>query len=412
MTNSQWLSSRLTELGILPVEHATVPDDLRATTAAILRLAAAADLVISTGGLGPTADDLTRAALAAAMGQDLVEDADALAQVQGRFVGRPMPAINRLQAQRPARASILPNPTGTAPGLRGTVEVGGREVEVFCLPGPPREMRPMFASAVAPLLRPVRFIRTKSLLTFGHGESEIATRLGDLMDRRRNPTVGTTASHGIVSCRIRYESPDASSASAATADLAIADTAAIIESKLGPYIFGQDSDTLPSVILSLLKPRGQTLATVESCTGGLLGAMITETPGSSAVYRGGWVTYTNELKQQQVGVPAAIFSATGPGAVSRECADVMARGGLERSGADHCLTITGIAGPDGGSQEKPVGTVWIALASRAGLVLSRRFLFPGERVNIRDWSARSALAMLRFALIGQPDLPLMRQQAP
>ncbi len=404
-TNSQWLSGRLTDLGIIPLQHATVPDDLAATRDAILRLTAAADVLVITGGLGPTADDLTRPALAAALNDTLVEDAAALQQIRARFANRPMPENNRLQAQRPSRATILPNQWGTAPGLHAVV---GR-ADVFSLPGPPREMRPMFESLVVPLLRPARLIRTRSLLTFGLGESEIATRLGSLMDRGNNPMVGTTASHGVVACRMRYESKDTSPASAVAADREIEQAADAIASKLGSYIFGQDGDTLPSVILAILKSRNQTLATVESCTGGLLGALITEVPGSSAGYRGGWVTYTNELKQQQVQVPGAIFEPGGPGAVSRECAEAMAVGGLNRSGADYCLSITGIAGPDGGSVQKPVGTVWIALASRDSGIHARQFLFQGERANVRDWSARSALAMLRFHVIGEPDLRVLRQ---
>jgi nicotinamide-nucleotide amidase len=422
-TNSQWLSHRLTALGVIPIQHATVPDDLAATRDAILRLADVADLVIITGGLGPTADDLTRAALAAAMNEPLVEDLEALAQITAWFASRtrPMPALNRVQAQRPRSAAIIRNDWGTAPGMQARLQKRDRQgasdaaaplspafTDIFSLPGPPREMRPMFEASVLPHIKPARTVRTRALPTFGLGESEIATRLGSLMDRDRNPTVGTTASHGVVTVRIRFEaSPQTDPASASRA---IAEVESKARAALGSYIFGADADTQSSVIRDLLKERNLTLATVESCTGGLLGELITETPGSSAIYRGGFITYTNELKQQLVGVPAATFAPGGPGAVSRECAEAMARGGLAVTGADFCLSITGIAGPDGGSAEKPIGTVWIALASRES-VHSRRFQFSGERSNIRDWSARSALAMLRFAIIGQPSLALMRQTA-
>ena len=433
-TNSQWLSRRLTELGIMPIEHAAVADDLAAIRNAILRLCSRADLLLITGGLGPTADDLTRAALAAAMNESLVEDADAIGQISAWFASRArsMPALNRVQAQRPASATMIPNQWGTAPGLHALLNPNrdrqgaesarppnapdpARTVDIYSLPGPPREMRPMFEASVLPSLKPARLIRTRALLTFGLGESEIATRLGDLMDRHRNPTVGTTASQGVVACRIRFETPDTSPEAAAAADQAIADIEFRIRAVIGPYIFGADSDTQSSVILDLLKTRNQTLATVESCTGGLLGQLITETPGSSAIYRGGFITYTNELKQRLVGVPAEVFAPGGPGAVSRECAESMARGGLRTANADHALAITGIAGPDGGSPDKPVGTVWIALASKGNgdpnpaTVRSRRFLFTPDRANIRDWSARSALAMLRFALINEPELRILRQ---
>jgi len=417
-TNSRWLSDALLARGVNTVEHATVPDDRDASARGFLRLAASADIVIATGGLGPTADDLTRAALAMAMGEELVEDAAALAQITEYFASRrsPMRGFNKVQALRPRSATCLPNPNGTAPGLFGVLRVQSRTVEVFCLPGPPREMKPMFEAQVLPRLRlePGREIATRALHTFGLGESEIASRLGSLMDRDRNPTVGTTASQGVVSCRIRYECDGENAATV------LAETERTIRGHLGPYIFGVDSDTLPSVILDSLRTRRELLATVESCTGGLLGAMITEIPGSSDSYAGGWVTYSNELKHAQVGVPESHFQPDGPGAVSRETAEAMAVGGLDRSGADHCLSITGIAGPGGGSEQKPVGTVWIARASRGQLasasggpvpprIEARQFQFGGERAMVRDFAARTALVMLRFWLEGVRDARLMRE---
>src|ERR1043165_2204017 len=337
-TNSKWLSEQLVSRGVVAVGHGRVPDDLAAATDAFVRLAAKADLVISTGGLGPTADDLTREALAAALGDTLVEDAEALRQITAYFEARraPMRKINSVQAQRPSRASFLPNPNGTAPGLR--VRLGDR-ADVFCLPGPPREMRPMFEAEVVPRLRPARVVLMRALHTFGLGESEIATRLGAMMDRGRNPMVGTTASQGIVSCRIRYEGGAGQRPPGLPAELA--DTESQIRSALGPYIFGADEDSLPSVLLDMLKSRREQVATVESCTGGMLGQLLTDIPGSSEAYLGGWVTYTNELKSSQVGVPESHFAPGGPGAVSRETAEAMAVGGLTRSGADHCLAITG-----------------------------------------------------------------------
>jgi len=410
-TNSQWLAQRLVAMGVIPIEHATVADDMPSTRDAIVRLAAAADVVIATGGLGPTADDLTRNALAAAMDQPLAEDAEALEHLRSLYSGREMPTINRVQAMRPMGGRILANPVGSAPGLHGAVRAGdpavGREVDVFCLPGPPREMRPMFEASVAPALRPdpEQVVRVRALHTVGLGESDVATRLGNLMSRSCNPLIGTTASKAVVSCRIRYTGPGP--AAAAQEAVAAAETA--VRERVGPYVFGADDETLAGAVLGLLIGRGKRLATVESCTGGLLGALLTEVPGSSAAYAGGWVTYTNELKQSLVGVPAELFGPGRPGAVSREVAGAMARGGLERSGADYCLSITGIAGPEGGSAEKPVGTVWIALAGPGGEVECRRFAFLGERANVRDWSSRSALGMLRFELVGARGLRMLRQ---
>jgi nicotinamide-nucleotide amidase len=401
-TNSQWLSRRLVDFGIVPVQHATVPDDLPAIAAAILRLGGAADLLICTGGLGPTADDLTREALAQALGEPLVEDPAALVRIRAWFAGRgrPMPEGNRAQARRPASAEILPNDWGTAPGLYAALPAGGGGVDVFSLPGPPREMGPMFEARIVPRLRPARPVLTRAILSFGLGESEVAERLGELMARTHMPVVGTTVQGGVVAVRIRHEG--------AGGEPAIAETEGTIRGALGPYVFGSDDDSLAGVVIRDLKERAQHLAVVESCTGGMLGQMITEVPGSSAAFFGGWITYSNQMKVCEVGVPPAILEQQG--AVSPQCAAAMSRGGLERSGADWCLSITGIAGPDGGSPDKPVGTVYIALAHRGDATPEiRHFRFSGERRNVREWSARAALAMLRFTLAGLKDVPLLRE---
>lgn len=413
-TNSRWISEQLLALGIPTLEHATVGDDASATAGALLRLAASADVIIATGGLGPTLDDLTRRALADALGEPLVEDAAALDQVRACFAraGRAMPDPNRVQALRPSSSTILRNNHGTAPGLAATLRAAhARPCDVFCLPGPPREMKAMFDADVRPRLRPPagRAVRTRVIHTFGIGESDIAVRLGPMMERTRTPLVGTTASRGVVSCRLRFEG------AAPAADAALDRDEQEIRSRLGAYVFGGGEDTLAGVVLGLLLDRAETLTLVESCTGGGLGAMITEVPGSSAAFLGGWIAYTNELKQLMVGVPPDLFAAPhGPGAVSRACAEAMARGGLERSGAAHALAITGVAGPDGGTPAKPVGTVWIAHASRAGAqppgVESRLFMLSGDRGAIREIAAKSALAMLRFHLIGAGPVPLLRQR--
>lgn len=425
-TNSQWLSQRLLELGVFPQEHATVADDEAAIVDAILRLArgrsadSGADLVVITGGLGPTADDLTRTALAAALGERLVEDPAALAQIRRWFDGRgrPMPEINRVQAQRPMTAESLPNEHGTAPGLAARLTIV--PCDVFCLPGPPREMKPMFDAHVVPRLRlPTdRVIVTRSIATFGLGESEVAERLGDLMTRSFNPLVGTTASAGVVTCRVRMEMPAAGSLEAAreAATREVDAVEARIGDLLGPYVLGSGGTGLAGSVVDLLRRASQTLGVVESCTGGLLGAMVTEIPGASTVFVGGLLTYANEAKVSLVGVPGDVVGPGGPGAVSAECARALAVGGLQRLGVDHALSITGIAGPGGGTPEKPVGTVWVGLASRPrgsnGPVRTdvRRFALAGDRSNIREWSSRLALGVLRLHLVGSPDTPLIRQQ--
>ncbi len=417
-TNSKWIADRLLSLGIVPVEHVTVPDELEAHVAALRRLALSVDVLISTGGLGPTADDLTRQALASATDDTLVEDPLALAEIEAWFAGRgrSLTAINRVQALRPTRARTLPNPNGTAPGLHA--EFRGvsmesqppRRCDIFCLPGPPREMQPMFEAQVLPRLHPLRgrTVRTRVLHTVGIGESDLASRLGELMDRSRTPLVGTTASGGIVSIRIRYEGP----LLPVDAEALIAETEAACRDRAAPFVFGCESQTLADRILALLKDRGQSLTVVESCTGGALGASLTDVPGSSSAFVGGWITYTNAMKSNEVGVPEVLFAPGGPGAVSRECAGAMALGGLERANVDWALAVTGIAGPTGATPHKPVGTVYVALAGkRLASPDIRLFRMGGDRGAVRDWSVKSALALLWMHLNGTPSTPLLRQAA-
>ncbi len=404
-TNSRWLSERLVAMGVRVAEHATIDDDEPAIADAILRLARRASLVISTGGLGPTADDLTRAALARALAEELVLDEDALRRIEARFraFGVEMTESNRVQAMRPASAESLPNNNGTAPGLAARLPSSG--ADIFCLPGPPSEMRPMFEESVAPRLRgPEGFtIRARAIHCFGLAEALLADRLGDLMQRGRNPLVGTNASGGVVTCRFRYEGPEHG------ANEAMAETERLVREATGPYAFGADGETLPEAVLELLRQRSERLVVVESCTGGLLGAFLTEIAGSSNVMEGGWITYSNEMKHTLVGVDPALIQSHG--AVSEPVARAMAKGGLERcERAHHALSITGIAGPGGGSDAKPVGTVCIALASRDGSTPARRFHFAGDRRAVRTRSAMAALAMLRLRLIDEERLPLLWEQ--
>jgi len=404
-TNSQWLSERLVAMSVRVVEHATIDDDEAAIADAIHRLARRATLVISTGGLGPTADDLTRPALARALGEELVIDEAALERIAARFrdFGVEMSESNRVQATRPASAESLRNDNGTAPGLAARMPDTG--ADVFCLPGPPSEMRPMFEESIAPrLLGPEGFtIRARAIHCFGLAEARLAERLGDLMQRGRNPLVGTNASGGVVTCRFRYEGPEQ------RADEAMADTERLVREATGAYAFGADGETLAGAVLALLCERAERLVVVESCTGGLLGARFTDTAGSSDAMAGGWITYSNEMKSELVGVDPALIEQHG--AVSEPVARAMANGGLERCArAHHTISITGVAGPSGGSREKPVGTVWIGLASRGGSTAARRFHFAGDRRAVRTRSAMAALAMLRLRLIDEERLPLLWEQ--
>lgn len=413
-TNSQWISRALMDRGVVVREHITLADDLDQNAAALGRLAAEHPLIICTGGLGPTADDLTRQALARVMGEELVEDDRALAAIRSFMEkrGRPLAANQRMQATRPASATMLDNPNGTAPGIHGRLIKHG--CDVFCLPGPPAEMRPMFEASVIPRLRtdPSRLVLTSVLHCIGIGEGDLAQRLGSLMDRARNPLVGTTASGGVISIRIRYEGD------AALGPAALAATERECRAIAEPFIFGAGEQTIEAAVLDLLRERGERLAVAESCTGGGLGWLVTSVPGSSDAFLGGWITYANEMKSNLVGVPADLIERHG--AVSQPVAMAMARGALRHaSTAHHALAITGIAGPTGGSEAKPVGTIFIARASRAPLhresldqaasegpysVETRRFLVSGDRNDIRHRSARLALMMLRFHLLGL-DVP-------
>lgn len=392
-TNSAWLAARCAACGIRAERHITVGDELEAIRDAASEAAAHADVVLLTGGLGPTADDLTREALAAAAGVPLVEHADSLAQIQTFFArrGRRMHAHNRVQAMLPEGADALENRTGTAPGFR--VDIRG--TPVIAMPGVPAELKLMFDTDVAPALAAAAggtIVLSRTVYTIGMPESELGARIADLMQRGRNPEVGTTADGGTIGVRIN--------AAADTCDAArrmLDDTEAELRDRLGEIVYGRDSDTLAGVVGELLVAAGKTLAVAESCTGGLLGAMLTETPGSSRYFLGGIISYANDVKHRVVGVPDEMLARHG--AVSAPVAEAMARGVAQLLRADYALSITGIAGPDGGTTEKPVGLVYIGLLTPRHVSSHELRCGPdASRLMIRTRSARTALDLLRRAL--------------
>lgn len=405
-TNSAWLAVRLASIGIPCLRHDTVADDAQATAAAITLAARDADVVLITGGLGPTDDDLTRQALAAAMGVSLIEDGESLSAVESYFAGRgrPMPQRNRVQAMHPAGSTMIPNTCGTAPGIRA--ELHG--TAIYVMPGVPREMKTMYDRSVKQeLVEMVRTSGTQGVIlttkvnTFGWGESTVAEALGELMDRDRNPKVGTTVANGFVSVRIRSEFADP-----AYADDRLNDTLRQVNQRLGAIVFGDEEETLEGAVVALLERRGRRLVTIESCTGGLIAQMITNVPGCSAVYPGGWVVYSNALKMQQLDVPRHVLDTHG--AVSEETVRLLARNALLKVDADISLSVSGIAGPGGGTEDKPIGTVWLGMGLRdihdpSRIVTSAVLLnLGGEREAIRDRAAKSALQMLRFHMLDQP----------
>lgn len=392
-TNSAWLSARLIEQGILTVYHQTVPDDLPAIVRALKNASKAASLVIITGGLGPTQDDLTRQAMAEAAGVPLQLHAPSVAHLEQFFkkIGRVMPDQNRNQALCPAGAEMLDNDCGTAPGIRMTLN----KATLVVMPGVPHEMTAMFNRHVLPMLKSQqgRVILTEVVRTFGLGESTVAEKLGELMKRGRNPQVGTTVSAGIVSVRIRSEFPELR-----RARQELEAVVAEVERHLGTAAFGRGDVTLQQTVGRLLHERGDTVATAESCTGGLIAKLLTEVPGSSAWFRGGWVPYSVEMKQKELHVSADLLAAKG--AVSEPVAKQMAENACTQANADYGLSTTGIAGPDGGTPDTPTGTVWIALARRGAKTTGAELLrFPGDRDIVRERAAKTALNMLRLTLM-------------
>ncbi|MHB1157654.1 MAG: nicotinamide-nucleotide amidohydrolase family protein [Phycisphaerales bacterium] len=411
-TNSAYLSERLASRGIMPVMHVTVADDQRATADAIRRACEIADLILVTGGLGPTDDDLTRQAMADVLGVPLVRDEAALREIAAFFTRRqrPMNPRNEIQAMCPVGAVMLHNPVGTAPGIKATIGshlpgvgtapgiraiVGPRQATVFCLPGVPGEMYAMYDLHIGPHLEAAGHqptLLTTKLNTFGLGESDVASLLGDLMRRDRNPVVGTTVSGGIVSVRIRSAFADA-----VESQRQLDDTITRVRAQLGDIVFSRDEVTLAQVVGELLRRRRMTLATAESCTGGWIGELLTQVPGASDYYRGGFITYCDDLKTQLLGVPPEVLRQQG--AVSEPCAGAMAEGALRNSGADIAVSITGVAGPGGGTPDKLVGTICFGVAQRNRAAETHRLMLGGDRAFIRLRAAYTAMDLVRQKLL-------------
>ncbi|MDR3637564.1 MAG: competence/damage-inducible protein A [Isosphaeraceae bacterium] len=394
-TNSQWLSRELGRIGIAVRFHTTLGDDLQENVDAFHVAFNRAELVLMSGGLGPTQDDLTREALAHVAGVPLVEDAVSLAAIEAMFArrNRPMAPRNRVQAFLPEGAEALPNRVGTAPGI--WMRVGPSLVG--CLPGVPHEMRLMYDEQVLPRLRQAGFVTRaivqRKINMFGKGESDIEAEAMDLTARGRVPEVGITAHEATISLRVVGEG--------ATEDEArrmMEPTIALINERFGPLIVGEGKEDVADGLVKLLASTGKTLATAESCTGGLIAHLITAIPGVSAYYPGGVVSYANEAKVQLLGVPRELLEAHG--AVSPEVAAAMAVGVRDRFGADLGLSVTGVAGPTGGSPEKPVGLVYLGLVTDKGVETRRLDIGPEQpREVIQQRSAKHALNWARIALL-------------
>jgi len=380
-------------MGARTVSHHTVGDDVAEISSIIRAAAGRAEIVLVTGGLGPTPDDLTRQGLAGVLGAELVLDEKCLAEIEGFFRrrGRRMVRANKIQAMIPKGASPIDNEIGTAPGI--AAKVG--ESLVICMPGVPAEMHAMFESSVTALLPPSQLtVVVEVLRVFGLGESDLTEKIADVLgDRKGDVIVGTTASNGLISLTITASGDSETAAATLTAQ-----TAAKLTSRLGPAIIGSGSETLGSVVAKLLVSRKQTVSLAESCTGGMVGQMITSLSGASEYFLGSAVCYANNAKRDILGVPQEMLDECG--AVSEPVALEMAKGARDRFDSDWALSLTGIAGPGGGTPDKPVGLVFIGLAGPNTNQVFRH-IFASRREQIRLRAAMAALNHLRGALLGQ-----------
>jgi len=394
-TNGQWLSQQLAALGIPVAFHTTISDNLDDNIAAFRIACQRCGLVIITGGLGPTLDDLTRAALAAAADVPLEFHAESFATIEAMFRSRnrAMPERNRVQAMVPHGAEPLPNHVGTAPGIWMTLG----SCWIAALPGVPREMFPMFHEQVVPRLARLGLagdvLIERRINTFGAGESQVEAVLGDLTARGRIPEVGITASGGTIRLRIVAKAP-----SETAARKLIDPIEQLIRERLGDWVYGVDDEELYDVVARLLMQNKRTIATAESLTAGQVAQSLARVPGISAHLKGGAITYTNEMKSKILGVPVDMLEQHG--AVSAQVAEAMASGARQLFQSDLAVSTTGLAGPSTGGESQPIGTVYIGLATK-DQVLSRLVRWFGSRTEIQSRAARSALNMVRLFLAGK-----------
>jgi nicotinamide-nucleotide amidase len=410
-THQQWLCRRLADLGHVVTRQVAVADAGSQIQQAVREALGRADLVITTGGLGPTSDDLTRDLIAELLGKKLVANPEVLAHIENFFAkrGRPRPAKTTVETFVPEGALVFLNATGTAPGLAMKLADGSWQMGIgagsspsairhppsaypkwlVMLPGPPRELRPMFDDSVVPLLKREfadEIFVCRTLRSTGIGES----RVQEMVESDLSPLVqhglevGYCARPGAVDVRL--------TADGAMAEKLVREGEAVVQKILGEHIFGYDDDEIEDVVVRSLTERKKTLALAESCTGGCIAQRVTDVPGASAVFLGGVVSYANSAKGKFLGVRAETLQEHG--AVSESVAREMALGAREKFGSDFAIAVTGIAGPAGGTPEKPVGTVFIALASAGGVEV-KKFLNVWERATFKQVTATQALEMLR-----------------
>jgi len=397
-TNAAWLGEELTKLGFEVVEHVTVDDDLDRIVTVTNSLAEKHRVVIATGGLGPTSDDLTSAAAAKAAGVQLRRDETVVEGIRQKFkaFGRLMPESNAKQGDFPEGADILSNPTGTAPGF--AMVLG--QARFFFVPGVPREMEQIFYESIVPAIAALAEPRTHQvhLRTFGMTESGVAEVLAGLEKAHDGLTLGYRAHFPEIEVKVHVRADSVAEAERRS-DL-IADEVRVL---LGDAVFGGRADSFAEVVGKALRDKGKTLAVAESCTGGQVGEMLTRVPGASDYLLLDAVVYANSAKQTVLGVTPEVLRAHG--AVSSETAAAMAEGALRVAGADIAVSITGVAGPGGGTDDKPVGTIWFGLARKGEPTVTKHRKLPWGRDRVQTLSAYVALELVRRAALGR-DLDL------
>ncbi|MFM2220575.1 MAG: hypothetical protein RLZZ553_323 [Verrucomicrobiota bacterium] len=395
-THGAWLGRELFRLGLRVARQITIPDGLviEQTLAESIRRS---DVVIVTGGLGPTSDDITREATAAVLGCDLIEDEAAMRSLEAFFATRKkvMAPTNRKQAQIPVGADVLPNGNGTAPGIYVPPRLNPvRPCAIFLLPGPPRELYPMFFAEVEPRLRALAGVSAdRGMLEMkftGVGESDFHQAIDDRLAAVDGLEYGYCARISEVDLRLIGHSD------------VLEQGRMIAMQAFAPQLISEGGKSLEEVVLDILREKNLTLATAESCTGGLIASRLTDVPGSSEVFTQGWVTYSNRAKVDQLGVSEE--SLTRWGAVSEVVAVEMAEGALARSGSDVAVAITGIAGPGGGTAEKPVGTAWLALARKNHTTVAEKVFHLRDRNGFKKAASQSALDLIRRNVSQPPEV--------
>lgn len=393
-TNSAWLAKEMARMGIDVYSFQAVGDNEKRIETALKGACDRSQVVLTTGGLGPTVDDVTRKVAAKLASRTLVYNETIAKEIEARFerMKMPFPKANLSQAFIPQGATLIPNPVGTAPGF--IVKAG--KSHLACMPGVPAEMKAMFEATVKPFLMELNpsgsVIKSRVYRTTGMSESQLNEIIRDIFEKSTNPTVGVLAHKEGVDVRLT-----AKAASDSEADRLLDGLGKTLMQLLPNHIYGLDQDDLEAIVGQILTTRGLSLALAESCTGGLIAHRITRVPGSSKYFRAGYVSYSNEAKTDLFSVDKALIQSKG--AVSQEVAVKMAEGARKRSGAAIALSTTGIAGPDGGSAEKPVGLVWMGLSDESGSQ-AMEYRFFGSRDNVQFRTSQAALELLRRHVLG------------